>query len=492
MEPTVSTSIRGLNNRATYLAGLAMLVMTAGPAHAIINGKEVTVAEQQQRGLVTLNSGCSGILLSRDWVITAGHCIPVDRPNPGVTAAAAWAPDASYPSDAIYQFANVSQTANPGAEFALVHLLTPVAGIAPGYRMQLYSGSAASLVGATVAKYGRGLSTLADNNPATGPATAPGGSGIYRAADLVVATADDYRLKYRPNSAGQIIMPGDSGGPGIVFSQGTSFLVGITSTGSWDCFNQMGATASQIDRNCRNSTYIVNEAHDVSLPVVKAAVEAVLKTTWNPRLTSQPVMVNFPELALTAPELARTVLSIADVNLLPWAHAARVSSKMCYNRGFSSGHFDGHQQLTAEISDRTFGLQCSGIGTTWRDATMAEVAASGWGFTDINAVTWAQANRAAERLCATANQGFAGGHFNGQQDGDRVGLFCYKDGAQWFDASGAELAATGWGFATPKLDDVQWSQAMRAATGFCRGKGMSGGFMNGHQVPDKYGVVCQK
>jgi hypothetical protein len=33
---------------------------------------------------------------------------------------------------------------------------------------------------------------------------------------------------------------------------------------------------------------------------------------------------------------------------------------------------------------------------------------------------------------------------------------------------------------------------MRAATGFCQGKGFDGGFMNGHQMPNKYGVVCQK
>ncbi len=43
----------------------------------------------------------------------------------------------------------------------------------------------------------------------------------------------------------------------------------------------------------------------------------------------------------------------------------------------------------------------------------------------------------------------------------RYGLFCYKNGAQWFDATDTELAATGFGFATPKLDDVVWAQAAR-------------------------------
>jgi hypothetical protein len=117
---------------------------------------------------------------------------------------------------------------------------------------------------------------------------------------------------------------------------------------------------------------------------------------------------------------------------------------------------------------------------------------SQWRFEDVNAVSWAQANRAAERYCATRNQGFAGGHFNGHMRDGQYGLFCYRDGAQWFDATDSELAATGFGFSTPNLDDVLWAQAARAAVGFCRNKGFSGGFMNGHQVPGRYGVVCQK
>ena len=71
----------------------------------------------------------------------------------------------------------------------------------------------------------------------------------------------------------------------------------------------------------------------------------------------------------------------------------------------------------------------------------------------------------------------------GTKVAETTGLFFTGKEAKWFDASDAELAATGWGFATPKLDDVQWAQAMRAATGFCQGKGFDGGFMNGHQLP---------
>lgn len=186
-------------------------------------------------------------------------------------------------------------------------------------------------------------------------------------------------------------------------------------------------------------------------------------------------------------DLGRTQWSFDDANNVGWAQAARAAAELCDIQGVGAGHFNGHQDL----SKGTFGVQCSDAEVVWREASSQEISSSGWGFKDVNQVSWAQANRAAERLCASANQGFAGGHFNGHQGGGSYGLFCYRGAATWFDASDAELAATGWGFATPKLDDVQWAQAMRAATGFCQSKGFEGGFMNGHQAPNKYGVVCQ-
>lgn len=187
-------------------------------------------------------------------------------------------------------------------------------------------------------------------------------------------------------------------------------------------------------------------------------------------------------------DIGMTPWSFDDVNKVGWAQAARVAAQLCDVQGVGAGHFNGHQNL----SKGTYGVQCSDADVVWRDASAQEISTSGWSFSDVNQVSWAQANRAAERLCAAANQGFAGGHFNGHQVSGNYGLFCYRGAAKWFDATDAELAATGWGFATPKLDDVQWAQAMRAATGFCQAKGFEGGFMNGHQAPNKYGVVCQK
>lgn len=217
-------------------------------------------------------------------------------------------------------------------------------------------------------------------------------------------------------------------------------------------------------------------------------VEAEPHAASAPAPVTQPRTLEIAQsLWSTRQDLARTQWDFADANTVGWAQAERAAIELCAARGFGAGHFTGHQDL----AKGDFGLLCRGEGTTGRDVSAQEIAATNWAFTEVNQVNWAQAARAAERLCAAANGGFAGGQFTGHQVNGKYGLFCYGNGSRWFDASDAELAATGFGFATPRLDDVQWAQAMRAAYGFCQGKGFAAGFMNGHQAPNKYGVVCQ-
>jgi trypsin len=427
----------------------------------IIDGKIVGEQEQQLKGLVSLAVGCSAVLIANDWLLTAGHCIGNVQNATSVTATANWGGGQTRTSDAIYQFGEFRgprgsvMPVNPdprGPDLALVHLSRPftVNGSQTGFSNKLYAGS---LTGSTVASYGRGIGTL------------PGaGSGIWRAADLVVASTDGESYTVNRNSQRQIGAPGDSGGPGFLWENNVPYITGIQSGCSWD-------------RDAAGNITAIYNCTMVSMPAVNRWIYAVLATQWSPNQTSG--------MRIDTAERIGTRWGFTDLMQVHWAQAARSAAAACYNRGFAGGHFNG------QLGANGFSILCTSQGTIWRDVTAAEIAATEWRFDDINQVNWAQANRAAERLCAAANQNFAGGHFNGHMANGRFGLVCYGDNAKWFDATDAELVAIGHGLPTPRLDDVAWADAVRAATQYCRARGFMGGFMNGHQVPGRYGIVCQ-
>jgi hypothetical protein len=113
-------------------------------------------------------------------------------------------------------------------------------------------------------------------------------------------------------------------------------------------------------------------------------------------------------------------------------------------------------------------------------------------FENTDRVHRALARRAAQSVCG--KYGYVGGYFNGHQGIGfqgaigKWGLICVSAPAKFFDATPAELRATGW-----PVDDVNatgWAQGARAAAGYCSNKGFSSGFLTGHQLPGKTGVFC--
>jgi hypothetical protein len=471
--------------KVASVAVFALCLAHAPQAHAVVQGTPVSEAEQIEKGLVTILSSsgaiCSGALITNAWMITAGHCVIANRTNPSALQVRLVTPDLNSKNSqtinvqAIYLFGGFSDEVGP--DLAVLHLRSPLSinNSTSGFVNQIWTGGRNAVFGKTVAFYGQGFDSCANKS-----------SGRYLATDLIV-DSDLYQARVRPtdpakppgntnyfkeasgpyyrapaNAKARVPWQGDSGGGAFVFSNNTRYLIGI----------QSGAS-------CGVDVYQVN------LPPLRDWIYAVFASQWTPGAQSQSVYV-YPS------EVNGTGWGLRDVNAVHWAQAARAAAAMCYNRGFAGGHFDGHQGPLPPSKQPGFGIQCSGGDTQWRDVTQADIAKSGWTFTDINTVGWAQAGRAAERICTNLKQGFAGGQFNGHMRGGNFGLFCYRGGAQWFDATDKEIAATGFGFPTPRLDDNLWAQAARAAVGYCRSKGFSGGFMNGHQVPGKYGVVCQK
>ncbi len=441
----------------------------------ILNGNPVPIRTQRRMGLVTVNN-CSGMLLNNRWAITAGHCFNVGLPRSATVTLAGQPRSSSH----VYIFGGEALPAGGnearGPDIALVRVTTPFTepySVVPlRVRNAIYPDGVGGLSDATVMVFGQGADRLP---PTSGPATWRVG---LMQINLFSTASRAPLLTARPiMNPGQVCAFGDSGGPIMIDVPGRGQeIVAIVQTGDQVCPTPPCTPA--------NTT----EIRDCQGPKVSDmwwTIETIIGTTWNVAATVEVFDIVGTEWG-DMKQLNRVVYEgDADVDQQPWAPSARSANQMCYNRGYVSGHFNGHQLK----DDSLYGLACAAAGAVWRDAAVMEIAELPWRFTDINMVSWAQAGRAASDLCANDNRGYAGGHFNGNEAAGRFGLVCYGGNVQWFDATTAELAATGW--PVTNTDTTPWAHAARAGHEFCRGRSFRTGFMNGHQANGKFGVVCQ-
>jgi secreted trypsin-like serine protease len=196
----------------------------------------------------------SGVLISPNWVLTAGHVALTNDANPAsfyddflfVLGAntSTGAEEFQYADEVFLApgYAGVEQ----GVDLALLYFETPFVSAAPAqiYQGNVQVGDIASIVG-----FGQ------PGTPATGAQTP---DGVKRAGQNViesVTTSDDY-LFYRfrsPNEAnflplGAQGLPGDSGGGWFIDVNGQPQLVGISSggSGSGAIFYGLSTTAVQV------------------------------------------------------------------------------------------------------------------------------------------------------------------------------------------------------------------------------------------------------
>jgi len=193
-------------------------------SEAVRNGTVVTPfgpnsAPAETKNIVYL-SGCTGTVVAPSWVLSAKHC------SFGVGQSVV----------SLRPSGNVSRTADivvnhPNVDVVMLHLDTPftdLIGATPFY------GTTGDIVSQIVAVYGYGAKAASatcsvDTDCAAGQWCAGGscltGSSELRTGNLVTTAVNSIQFETQTNSSGQMILPGDSGGPAFLSSQ----LAGVNS-----------------------------------------------------------------------------------------------------------------------------------------------------------------------------------------------------------------------------------------------------------------------
>ncbi len=198
----------------------------------LVGGTMVSADLQEQYGLVTLSTGCSGSLLRNNWVITAAHC--VDNPDPENPGQFITVPENSVTLTGNWRTTQPRQSARiitfrPN-DVAIIRVVEPFTGsyANEGYNRGLYRDSLKSV---NIMAFGRGINQFAQGSGAS--ATPSQTDGQFRVGYFTTDKAED--TEYEFPTGGQTIAGGDSGGPSYVKTASGELLAGVHSLCQFQC-----------------------------------------------------------------------------------------------------------------------------------------------------------------------------------------------------------------------------------------------------------------
>jgi secreted trypsin-like serine protease len=220
--------------RALPILALAAFTLAASPAWAILQGSTSRDPNGLRRSVVAIENSlgelCSGVVVGRDLVLTAAHCV-IDRASYRVTGLnRAFRPQRfNVAALAIHPtfVAGTTPRTQPGIDLAVVKLDRPLGAdylaLDPSQAGRIDVGA-----GVTIAGYGV-LSERARSTARTLRQTNLVSLGPIEVANRVLIVADRNRLA---ETSGAGACRGDSGGPILAATSSGYQLYGITSWSS--------------------------------------------------------------------------------------------------------------------------------------------------------------------------------------------------------------------------------------------------------------------